>query len=282
MKADAVLAEGPVWHDGRLWWVDIERCEIHALDVATGTDRKWTLASRVGFAVPRGKGGFIVGTEHGLSVWDDGRMEPLAHPEEAKPGNRFNDAKCDPQGRLWAGTMAMSEAPEQGALYRVDARGVSKMVDAVSISNGLAWSPDGATMYYIDSPTRRVDAFDFRDGEIANRRTVITLEDGFPDGMCDCGNGTVIIAFYNPEYADAGRAVRYRLHTGEVLDEWLAPGSPRVTCPLLFEEAGAVKLLLTTADEGMAPELRAKCPNAGCLFVADTGLPAVPPAEVVR
>ena len=100
--------------------------------------------------------------------------------------------------------------------------------------------------------------------------------------MVDAGDGTVIVAFYNPEYADAGRAVRFRLHTGEVLDEWLTPGSPRVTCPLLFEEGGAVKLLLTTADEGMAPELRAKCPNAGCLFVADTGLSALPPAEVVR
>ena len=262
LKADAVLAEGPVWHDGRLWWVDIERCEIHALDVATGADRKWTLPSRVGFAVPRGKGGFIVGTEHGLSAWDDGRMEPLAHPEEAKPGNRFNDAKCDPEGRLWAGTMAMNEAPEQGALYRVDARGVSKMVGAVSISNGLAWSPDGATMYYIDSPTRRVDAFDFRDGEIANRRTVITLEDGFPDGMCADAEGNLWIALWG------GWAVAcHDPLTGKRIAKIEVPVEAVTSC--CFGEGD--ELFITTASRDLDAAGHARQPLAGGIFRAETG-----------
>ena len=263
LKADAVLAEGPVWHDGRLWWVDIERCEIHALDVTTGSDRKWTLPSRVGFAVPRGKGGFIVGTEHGLSAWDDGRMEPLAHPEEAKPGNRFNDAKCDPQGRLWAGTMSMSEAPEQGALYRVDARGVSKIVGDVSISNGLAWSPDGATMYYIDSPTRRVDAFDFRDGEIANRRTVITLEDGFPDGMCADAEGNLWIALWG------GWAVAcHDPLTGKRIGKIEVPVEAVTSC--CFGDGD--ELFITTASRDLDAAGRARQSLAGGIFRAKTGV----------
>ncbi len=272
LKADAVLAEGPVWHDGRLWWVDIERCEIHALDVATGADRKWTLPSRVGFAVPRGKGGFIVGTEHGLSVWDDGRMEALAHPEEAKPGNRFNDAKCDPQGRLWAGTMAMSEAPEQGALYRVDARGVSKMVGDVSISNGLAWSPDGATMYYIDSPTRRVDAFDFHDGEIANRRTVITLQDGFPDGMCADAAGNLWIALWG------GWCVAcHDPRTGDRIGKIEVPVEAVTSC--CFGEGD--ELFITTASRDLDAAGRALQSLAGGIFRAKTGVRGMAVASFV-
>ncbi len=263
LDAGAVLAEGPVWHGGRLWWVDIERCEIHALDVTTGADKKWTLPSRVGFAVSRRKGGFIVGTEHGLSVWDDGRMELLAHPEEAKPGNRFNDAKCDPQGRLWAGTMAMTEVPKQGALYRVDARGASKMLGDVSISNGLAWSPDGATMYYIDSPTRRVDAFDFRDGEIANRRTVITLEVGFPDGMCADAEGNLWIALWG------GWAVAcHDPLTGKRIGKVAVPVEAVTSC--CFGDGG--ELFITTASRDLNAAGRSRQPLAGGIFRAETGV----------
>jgi sugar lactone lactonase YvrE len=105
--------------------------------------------------------------------------------------------------------------------------------------------------------------------------------DGFPDGMADCGDGTVVVAFYDPDPLPAGRAGRYRLGSGELIEEWTTPGSPRVTCPLLVEQGG-VKLVLTTAVEGMPPEMRVRCPNAGCLFVADTALTGVPAAEVVR
>jgi sugar lactone lactonase YvrE len=105
---------------------------------------------------------------------------------------------------------------------------------------------------------------------------------GFPDGMCDCGDGTVIVAFYNPDFAEAGRAVRFNLTTGEAVEEWTTPGSPRVTCPLLVKRTDGVKLILTTATEGMPADMRAKCANAGCLFIADTQLADCPPPEVVR
>lgn len=271
-RASAVLAEGPVWHDSRLWWVDIERREIHSLDVSGGTDRKWALPYRVGFIVPRAGGGFVIGTERGLELWDEGSSvpSPLANPEADKPGNRFNDAKCDPAGRLWAGTMAISEIPAQGALYRIDSDDVKSMVEDVSISNGLAWSPDGATLYYIDSPTRRVDAFDFRDGEISNRRTAVTLEDGFPDGMCSDTDGNLWIALWG------GWGVAcHDPKTGRRIAKIDVPVEAVTSC--CFGEGG--ELFITTASRDLDAAGRERQPLAGGIFRAETsarGMP-VPP-----
>ncbi len=101
--------------------------------------------------------------------------------------------------------------------------------------------------------------------------TAIDLQhiDASPDGMADCGDGTVVIAFYNPNKVPNGKAVRYDLSTGEEIEEWIVPGSPRVTCPLIYEWGGTKKLLLTTAVEGMPDDERAQAPNAGCLFQCD-------------
>lgn len=267
LEAGAVLAEGPVWHGGWLWWVDIERREVHALDVVTGRDRVWTLPSRVGFLVPRERGGFIVGTEHGLAAWEEGRLEPFAHPEVDRPGNRFNDAKCDPQGRLWAGTMAIDEAPGRGALYRVDPSGVARMLEGVSISNGLAWSPDGGTMYYIDSPTRRVDAFDVQDGSISRRRTVVTLQDGFPDGMCSDAEGNLWIALWG------GACVAcHDPHTGRRLARIEVPAEAVTSC--CFGDGGV--LFITTASRDLDAEGRRRQPLAGGVFRVETGALGLP------
>lgn len=267
LEAGAVLAEGPVWHDERLWWVDIESREIHALDPAIGADRKWTLPRRVGFIVPRRSGGFVVGTECGIFSWNDGTLAPLANPEHDKPGNRFNDAKCDPQGRLWAGTMAMSEASSQGSLYRFDGRGAVRMLEQVSISNGLAWSPDGATMYYIDSPTRRVDAFDFHDGEISNRRSVIEVVDGFPDGMCADSDGNLWVALWG------GWGVAcYDPRTGKRVAKIDVPVEAVTSC--CFGESG--ELFITTASRDLDKEGRERQPQAGGIFRAETGVVGMP------
>jgi sugar lactone lactonase YvrE len=110
----------------------------------------------------------------------------------------------------------------------------------------------------------------------------LSKQTGFPDGMCDCGDGTAIIAFYNPDFAESGRAARFDLATGKEIEEWTTAGSPRVTCPLLVRLDGRVRLVLTTATEGMPVEMRAQCPNAGRLFIADTQLAECPPPGVVR
>ena len=267
LEARAVLAEGPVWHDRRLWWVDIERHEIHALEVASGTDRSCRLASRVGFVVPRATGGFLagVGGEIGTwaeGLWEEGLWEGRVRPEPDRPGNRFNDAKCDPQGRLWAGTMATSEVPGQGALYRVDGSGATRVLDGVSISNGLAWSPDGATMYYIDSPTRRVEAFDVQGGEITRRRPVVTLDDGFPDGMCSDVDGNLWIALWG-----GGCVACHDPRTGRRLARIDIPAEAVTSC--CFGEGGT--LFITTASRDLDAEKRRRQPLAGGIFRAETG-----------
>jgi sugar lactone lactonase YvrE len=107
-------------------------------------------------------------------------------------------------------------------------------------------------------------------------------ESGFPDGLADCGDGSAIVAFYNPDRGGHGLARRYRLDTGAPVEEWVMPGSPRVTCPLLFDVQNRTVVIFTTAVEGMSDEMRKQSPNAGCLFMAEPAVKAFPTADVVR
>ena len=205
LDARARLGEGPVWdEDGqRLYWVDIEGCALHIFDPRGGSDRKVDVGQRIGFVAPRAWGGLIAGVESGLIELDpeSGQTSPIADPEAGLADNRFNDGKCDPAGRLWAGTMSMKPRPGAGSLYRLDPGGeCTRMVKGVTVSNGLGWSLDARVMYYIDSRAGEVSAFDFDagGGEIANRRTLIPFGDqpGGPDGMCVDSEGMIWIAHF--------------------------------------------------------------------------------------
>ena len=270
LPAEAILAEGPVWHDGQLWWVDIERGEIHSLEPVTGMDSRWVFPHRVGFIIPRASGGFVVGTECGLATWDAqcDTLSIVVHPEQDQPGNRFNDAKCDPQGRLWAGTMAMNETPKQGALYSVDSGWkITRKVNSVSISNGLAWSPNNKVMFYVDSPTRRVDAFDFRDGELSNRRSVIEISDGYPDGMCADIDGNLWIALWG------GWGVAcHDPDTGKYITKIELPVEAVTSC--CFGDGD--ELFITTASRDLDTAGSEQQPLAGGIFRAETGVEGMP------
>ena len=278
-RSDAVLGEGPVWDAARqrLWWVDIERCELHCLDPATDEDRVWKMAHRIGFAVPTNRGDLIVGTQRGLARFspENGALTPIADPENHLPENRFNDAKCDPAGRLWAGTMAVSEAPGLGSLFRVDASlNVTRMVENVSISNGLAWSLDERTMFYIDSPTRRVDAFEFdpASGTLANRRAVIEIADGFPDGMCIDTAGNLWVALWG------GWGVAcFDPRTGMQVAKIEVPVADVTSC--CFGGEGWDELFITTASRDLDAAGHARQPLAGSIFVAKPGV-AGPPTQL--
>ena len=278
-RADAVLGEGPVWDHARrrLWWVDIERRDLHCLDPAGNADGAWPFEQPIGFAVPTTRGDLIVGTQRGLARFAPERasLTPFADPEKDAPQNRFNDAKCDPAGRLWAGTMALSEEPGLGSLYRVDASlRVTRMVENVSISNGLAWSPDGRTMFYIDSPTRRVDAFDFdpAKGTLANRRTAVEITDGLPDGMCIDTSGNLWVALWG------GWGVAcFDPRSGELLAKIEVPVEAVTSC--CFGGDALEELFITTASRDLDAAGRAQQPLAGSIFVAkpDTsGFPSRP------
>ena len=272
----AVLAEGPVWDDQAqlLYWVDIERGKICRFDPVLQSNQEWLLGTKVGFAVLTESGDMLAGTQKGLVRFstETGRCAQYANPELNLPNNRFNDGKCDPQGRLWAGTMSVMETEAAGSLYRVDADGnVNRCLTSVTISNGLAWSAD--RMYYIDSPTRRVDAFDFdaQNGAISNRRTAVALANGlgFPDGMTMDAEGKIWVALW-----EGWGAGRFDPTTGEMLAKVEVPVACVTSC--CFGGPDWEVLYLTTASRDLKEDEREKQPTAGGIFAATPGVCGIP------
>jgi len=276
VDARAFLGEGPVWDAriGRIAWVDILAGRLHltALDGATRTIQ---LPSPVGCVVPRASGGWVAALADGFwAVTEDGVTGRLADVQSDRPDLRFNDGKCDPSGRFWAGTMALDHRPGAGALYRLDPDlTVHRMLDDVSISNGLDWSLDGRTMYYVDTPTRRIDAFDFDpvSGSISGRRGFATIDraDGAPDGLTVDAEGGLWLALW-----DGWRVRRYR-PDGSVDREIRYPCS-EVSCPV-FGGTALDELYVTTAWELLDEARHAAEPHAGGLFRVHPGVRGRPP-----
>lgn len=243
------------------------------------------LPGRPGFALPTDRPGqWLLGIDHVVGVYDTaiGLWTPLAMLPNTDPRVIINDGEVSPDGTaVIFGTKDTQFQSPIASIYLftpADNR-LTLLAGRQTCSNGKVFADGGRTLFDIDTPRKVVTRHRFD----AEARTL--TEDGiaidlrgrgdFPDGMCDAGDGTVIIAFYNTAFAEVGLAVRYDLLSGEALEEWATPGSPRVTCPCLFQSVDGVKLLLTTATEGMPAEMRARCLNAGALFLADTSLRTV-------
>lgn len=216
------LGEGPVWlaDTAELLRVDITRGEIVVRGDATG-ERRRALGAPVGFALPVVGGGLVAGAGRALVALAELGADPvrLAEVEPGRDGNRFNDAACDPRGRLWAGTMSMTRTPGAAALYRVEHGGAPAVALAgATVSNGLDWDLDATRLYYIDSVTQRIDAIDFDldRGVLGTRRrfAAIDPEDGLPDGLCVDAEGGVWVALFG------GGAIR-RYRPDGTLDEHL-------------------------------------------------------------
>lgn len=192
--------EAPIWWRGGLYFVDIEGKVVHRMDPDSGALQSWNCGVRVGTVVPRESGGLLCAGDHGLFFLDesDGRMTPLADPEAHLPDNRFNDGKCSPDGRFFAGSISLVKSLGTARLYRFDPDlSLHEAFGPVTNSNGLAWSPDGTTMYYIDTPRREVLAFDYASGNLSNMRSVVSTShlDASPDGMTIDANGNLWVAF---------------------------------------------------------------------------------------
>ncbi|MET9388812.1 SMP-30/gluconolactonase/LRE family protein [Streptomyces sp. NPDC006624] len=268
VRAEAELGEGPTWDaaSGRLLWIDILGCRVHTYDPATGRRTTRRTEQHVGAVKPRAGGGLVLNLRDGIGLLDPGDGFRWLHREPV-PGRRANDAAVAPDGSLWAGTMRYDEAPGGGTLSRVTGDGTVEVVlDDVAVSNGTGWSPDGRLLYYIDSPTRRIDVFDHADGRLTGRRTLAVIEDGagFPDGLTVDADGCVWVALWQ------GAAVRRYTPDG-ALDRVIELPVPLVTA-CAFGGPGLTDLYVTTARVGLAepPAL------AGSLFVvpaAGKGLP---------
>ncbi|MCI0392420.1 MAG: SMP-30/gluconolactonase/LRE family protein [Acidobacteria bacterium] len=274
LDAKATLGEGPCWDARRqsLYWVDIEEHRLHIYDPAKREDRAIDVGQPIGAAVMRKSGGVLLALRQGFYAFDldTETLEHLDDPETDLPENRFNDGKCDPAGRFWAGTMAVSEAPNRGSLYCLDTDlTVHKRVEAVSISNGLAWSLDERMMYYVDSPTRVVSAFDYdkASGEISNRRAAIQIPDGmgFPDGMTIDEEGMLWIAMW-----DGAMVGRWNPANGSLLSEIPLPVSRPTSC--VFGGKNLDELYITSARSRLDKETLAAQPLAGGVFKCKPGI----------
>ncbi len=278
IRREALLGEGPRWDAvaRRLLWVDIEGGELHLFDPVRGEDRAIQLGGRVGAAAPtKDAGRILVALADRLALVDlaDESLRTLVEIPHGN-GMRLNDGACDATGRFWIGSMALDETPGAAALYRYSAAGLERVLEGVTLSNGLGWSPDEATMYYVDSMTYRVDRFDFerKSGAISKRRPFATIErgSGIPDGLAVDDDGCVWVALWG------GAAVRRYTPEGE-LERTIAVPAERVTACCFGGDDGR-ELYITTASFELGREERERQPLAGCVFVTDVGVSG-PPAR---
>jgi sugar lactone lactonase YvrE len=281
LDAKAMLGESPVWsaEEQALYWVDIIGATLNRLDPGTGQNRSWQMPEAIGSCGLRAAGGAVVALRDGFHLFDFGteRLTFLSDPEADEPRTRFNDGKVSPDGRFWAGTM--DDNPDRqpiGALYRLDPdHSWRKMVDGLIVSNGLAWSADGRTMFHSDSRGQVINAYDYdpATGTIANKRVIArpTEEIGRPDG-----GATDMEGFYWSAGISAG-----------VLNRWAPDGrldrqiplpcaAPTMPC---FGGADMKTIFITSLRQNVSAEKLAAKPLSGGIFALEVEVPGVPVAK---
>ncbi len=265
----SVWGEGPIWWADRLLYVDIEAHKILAFDPATGAERIWSVGQRVGAVVPRAGGGLVWCGDGGFYFLNEqtGESTPIADPEPDLPDNRFNDGKCDPSGRFWAGTICLKKRPE-GSLYCLHTDlSVEKKFSPVTNSNGIIWSADAQTMYYIDTPSKKIRAFDFdaATSQISGERVIwdTAFEASSPDGMTIDSEDRLWIAFCH-----GGKVLCFDPKTSSVLEQIDFPCIETTACA--FGGPDLKDLYVTT---GLKPGLEEA--EAGRLFVCRPGATGV-------
>lgn len=279
LDARAELGEGPAWEaaDRTLYWVDILPGHLHIYRPDMGQDEVHALGEPVGCAAPRQSGGLILALRFGFATLSlpGGILKRLAAPEAGHPHNRFNDGKCDPAGRFLAGSMDTREVKSPtGALYSLAPDGqVTCLRQGVTISNGLTWSPDYRTFYYIDTPTRQVLAFDYNleSGGIANPRPVISIpaEMGLPDGMTSDLDGNLWIALWDGAAVSVWEPAR-----GRLIRTLPVPALRTTSC--IFGGHEMNELYITSARVGLDDAALSRYPLSGGLFRVHTDTQGLP------
>jgi sugar lactone lactonase YvrE len=297
LDARADLGEAPAWdaRRGCLYWVDIRLGRLHIFNPnmspngEDGTDRFVDVGEFLGCVAPTRSGGLVLALRHGFATIDspiskcalpfgEGSGEGLiATPEAHLPGNRFNDGKCDPAGRFLAGSMDNAEVAATGSLYSLAPDGSLKtLLTGRRISNGLAWSPDYKTFYYIDTPTRTVMAYDYdlASGEIANPHPAVSIppELGWPDGMTSDSEGMLWVAMWA-----GAKLTRWNPATGRLLAQIPFPALNVSSCA--FGGPDLTDLYVTSARKGMTADGLVKYPLSGGLFHIRTDIQGMPTFE---
>lgn len=266
------LGEGPCWlaDTEELLRVDITAGAVHRWSPTSGTQRTQHFDGEVGAAVPRAEGGFVLAVGRRLELVEvNGTRRIVAEVEAAHTHNRFNDCRADPAGRLWAGTMSKARQSGVAALYRLEPGGdlVPALV-GLTLSNGMGWSPDGGTMYHIDSTSQQVDCYDFDvgEGQLSGKRRLAAIDpaDGLPDGLCVDAEGGIWVSLFG------GGAVR-RFNAQGALTAVVELPVTNPTCPA-FGGAALETLYITTARHRLAPDQLQAEPDAGSVLEISPGI----------
>jgi sugar lactone lactonase YvrE len=280
LHARAELGEGPVWDaaSGTLWWVDLFAGLVHSYRPDSGITGSVEVGEIIGCVVPRQSGGLLAATVSGIYHLDpaSGARTRVSAIEADRPETHFNDGKVDPAGRFWFGSIAIDRTSDVlGDLYSLEPDlTVTHRLRGVDNTNGMDWSPDGRTMYYIDSLTRQVTAYDYdaASGAIANPRALVTLPEGtgVPDGMTVSLDGSLWVAHWG-----GARVTRWHPHTGALLQTIAVPANLTTSCA--FAGPAMDELYITTARYHEPISALAAQPLAGGLFryrTDTTGRPA--------
>lgn len=281
----SLLGESPMWHPREqvLYWCDIPGKRLHRLDPTTGQTQWWDFPVEPASVAPALDGTLRLAMRDGLWRFDPttGERTRLAAPPYDPATERFNDGKCDPQGRFWVGTIYEPRDPAKAALYCWDEGALSRRAEGITVSNGLAWSTDGRTMYWSDTKAHAVYAFDFdpATGGLSRRRTFAEFDrrvsdqpldayGGRPDGAAVDSEGCYWVAMFE------GQQVLRLSPGGEVLRVVRLP----VRCPTMpcFGDADLKTLYITTAREKRPAEELAQQPLAGCVLSLRVEVPGLP------
>ncbi|MFD2207552.1 SMP-30/gluconolactonase/LRE family protein [Kiloniella antarctica] len=272
------LGEGPVWDEveNTLYWVDITEQKLFRYAPSTRKIDVWKTPSKFGsFALRQNTSGMIIATKNGIVLYDlqTGIEEQISSVEDELIENRMNDGKCDPVGRFWCGTIHEVSDPALrkpiASVYRVTPdRQVRKMLNGIKTSNGFAWSPDGKTMYFADTPTQTISAYDYclETGRISWGRTFATVpkENGRPDGATVDAEGCLWSAHFA-----GGQVTRYSPE-GDILQVIHLPVRNVTSC--IFGGGDLSTLYITTAREDLTPQELEEQPSAGGLFAIKPGV----------
>ena len=282
IDARAQLGEGALWHptENKLYWVNIEGRMLHIYNPVTKENQSLLVKERVGTVVPVESGGVLVALQNGIHFINTqtGALQFIANPLTGT-NIRFNDRKCDPSGSFWVVSMHIKITGGVASLYRMNRdKTVHKMLDGVTVSNGIAWTKDKKTMYYVDSYLRRIDAFDYddADGAITNRRIVVTIPEGggSPDGIALDEEGNIWAALWG-----ANAVGRFDPRTGKLLQKIEVPAPNVSSCA--FGGKNLDTLYITTARGELSKAQLEAYPLSGGLFSAKPGVKGMP-AEFFR
>lgn len=263
-----LLAEGPLYQQGWLYWADIKGFALHRLALATGEHQQREAPEQITSISPRQAGGFVVTTRTGFGFMDDfaAPLRSLGIVEPALPDNRFNDAKVDPFGNLWAGTMDDLEVTPCGSLYRLTPEQHWQVFDTgYIVTNGPTFAPDGRRLFHNDSVNKQVFVFDLDASGISNKRVFAELgaDHGHPDGMTVDAQGCLWICEY------AGWGISRFSPEGEFMSKLALPVANVTSCTFGGDKLDT--LYITSAAKGLTAAELAEQPLAGSIFSATVG-----------